>query len=98
MWGDLDLLLDVGAAGDLNLGGENLLLLLCGETDLLVDGELLLSRDTGLLLEYLSNIGDLLRLGDLDLELAMSEDLDKLRLELLGDLLLLVVGGKDLFG
>ena len=38
----------------------------------LFDDELLLSHDTGLLNEYLSCVGDLLRLGDLDLELAMS--------------------------
>ena len=38
----------------------------------LFDDELLLTRDTGLLHEYLSCIGDLLRLGDLHLELAMS--------------------------
>jgi len=70
--------------------------LLSGDSDLLCDGEPLLSRDAGLLREYLSCTGDLLRLGDLDLELVMSEDLDKLRLELHGDLLLLELGEKDL--
>jgi hypothetical protein len=87
--GDLDLLL-----GDLDLLLGDLDLLL-GDLDLLL-GDLACSMESEYLLN-LEDIDDLLDLGDLDLELEVVvffEDFEILKLEILGDLLLLQAEGE----